>query len=618
MTNKYASNSLYTECGIRNPVAIDDLVNVYGLTNHSTIKVDNLYSVNSATWGTVVSITDVCFYDRDRNKFFVKGQYSDNDNSNSWFTLQELSTKLGVSPTRKYAEVFSTQTGNSLLNVWKFTDSNNVTWYLDKNGSGTWITSDSFVNCTASDTAKPLCFTNVNEGASTITLTLSGTLTVNLLYSTDCYNWLTYTVGDTLTLSDKGDSVYFKGSITGSKSTANYVQFVMTGLISASGNTNSLISSTNFSSITSLSNTYEFYSLFKGCASLVNAPLLPATGITTGCYSVMFNSCTSLVNAPVLPATTLAASCYASMFVGCTSLTKPPDLPATYTINRCYYSMFNGCTSLNRPPKISAITAAVFSYAYMFYNCSSLSSAPELHATNASASCYISMFSGCTKLINIPKTLPATTLADTCYGGMFMNCSSIQRAPNLPATTLVSSCYQNMFSGCTSLKSVRCSATSISATNCLSTWLNNVSPTGVVYTEDNVDFPTQSSSGIPDGWKQSMSNTWEYYTGVFSSSDIDLSANTDNSVYKVYNTQLLELGSRYKSLYDSSTGPNCFVIQQLLDSSNNVIPHIDSNDNALVWFSGMTADGSPKISGTLSTPVIKIKFKVKIDDLRYF
>ena len=89
-----------------------------------------------------------------------------------------------------------------------------------------------------------------------------------------------------------------------------------------------------------------YYSMFKGCSSLTQAPALPATTLADSCYYLMFNGCTSLTQAPALPATALADWCYYSMFGGCTSLTQAPALPATILANYCYYDMFDGCTKV--------------------------------------------------------------------------------------------------------------------------------------------------------------------------------------------------------------------------------------------------------------------------------
>jgi hypothetical protein len=61
----------------------------------------------------------------------------------------------------------------------------------------------------------------------------------------------------------------------------------------------------------------------------------------------MFYGCASLVNAPELPATTLAQGCYEYMFYGCTALTSAPELPATTLVDYCYNFMFRYCTNLN-------------------------------------------------------------------------------------------------------------------------------------------------------------------------------------------------------------------------------------------------------------------------------
>lgn len=115
------------------------------------------------------------------------------------------------------------------------------------------------------------------------------------------------------------------------------------------GNIMSLIDSTNFSTLTTLSSNYTFCHLFNFCRGLTDASklLLPATTLANNCYTGMFAGCTSLTTAPELPATTLVANCYSDMFYGCTSLTTAPELPATTLARFCYMNMFRNCTSLN-------------------------------------------------------------------------------------------------------------------------------------------------------------------------------------------------------------------------------------------------------------------------------
>ena len=78
-----------------------------------------------------------------------------------------------------------------------------------------------------------------------------------------------------------------------------------------------------------------------------SALILPWTTLKNSCYYSMFKGCTSLVAAPTLPATTLANECYYNMFYGCIRLVSAPTLPATTLMDYCYGWMFEGCTNLN-------------------------------------------------------------------------------------------------------------------------------------------------------------------------------------------------------------------------------------------------------------------------------
>ena len=196
----------------------------------------------------------------------------------------------------------------------------------------------------------------------------------------------------------------------------------------------------------------NFRDLFNGnygYVSIVDASklLLPATTLTPYCYSGMFwggNYGSELTAAPELPATTLAEGCYRNMFYNCTSLTTAPELPATELAEYCYDSMFRDCP---------------------------LTTAPEL---------------------------PATTLAKGCYNSMFRNCP-LTTAPELPATTLAPSCYTYMFSGCDKLNYIKCLATDMTATNCTSNWVKEVSSTGTFYKHPDSTWTT-GVNGIPNRW----------------------------------------------------------------------------------------------------------------------
>ena len=222
-----------------------------------------------------------------------------------------------------------------------------------------------------------LCLT-AEEAGSTVALTKTNSPpAVTLETSRDGLVWTPYTIGDTITLANVGDRIFFASGDGGntrlSTGGGNRHTFTFSGRIAASGNTMSLLNRNE--ALTEISGTYALAYLFDNCTSLVAAPELPATTLASSCYQDMFNGCTSLVAAPELPATTLASSCYRHMFDGCTSLVAAPELPATTLTSGCYREMF--------------------------YNCTSLVAAPELPATTLTSSCYNSMFFGCTSLTNI-------------------------------------------------------------------------------------------------------------------------------------------------------------------------------------------------------------------------
>jgi len=82
---------------------------------------------------------------------------------------------------------------------------------------------------------------------------------------------------------------------------------------------------------------------------------------------------------------------------------------------------------------------------------------------------------------------------------MFAECRALSTAPILPAATLVDSSYLRMFRNCEQLNYVKCLATDISATDCLSHWMAYVPSTGTFVKAKGVEYPT-GSSGIPEGW----------------------------------------------------------------------------------------------------------------------
>ena len=317
-------------------------------------------------------------------------------------------------------------------------------------------------------------------------------------YSID--NGHTWSEGNSVEIT-KDNKVLWRGEMT--PITENGVgAFSSTGRFEAQGNVMSLLFGSDFKGKTDLTGKeFAFFVLFSSNSNLVNSQnlSLPATTLADYCYYGMFAGCTGLTRAPELPATTLAESCYNSMFYGCTGLTTAPQLPVTTLAKDCYYQMFRDCTGLVNAPVLPATTLATACYFEMFRDCTSLTTAPELPSTTLAGGCYNSMFYGCTKLTTAPE-LPATTLASVCYQEMFYGCTSLVNAPTLPATTLAEGCYRFMFRGCSSLKYIKCLATDISATECLSVWVSGVSATGTFVKAANMTSWTTGTSGIPENW----------------------------------------------------------------------------------------------------------------------
>lgn len=139
--------------------------------------------------------------------------------------------------------------------------------------------------------------------------------------------------------------------------------------------------------------------------------------------------------------------------------------------------------------------------AYLFKELYGLTSAKNLilPATTLTENCYYNMFNNCASLTEAPE-LPATTLGDACYGSMFQYCSSLTTAPELPTTTLAEGCYWGMFESCTNLNYIKCLATDISASDCTSGWVYDVSPTGTFVKAASMTDWTAGNDGIPDGW----------------------------------------------------------------------------------------------------------------------
>ena len=139
-------------------------------------------------------------------------------------------------------------------------------------------------------------------------------------------------------------------------------------------------------------------------------------------------------------------------------------------------------------------------YREMFRACTSLTYAPALPATEVAEGCYFNMFRKCTGLTSVANiSLPAQTLQPDCYREIFRDCSGLTSVPVFPAQTLVARCYQQMLSGCTNLKSITCLATDISATDCLSNWVQYINTTGTFYKDSGMTGWVKGTN-VPSKW----------------------------------------------------------------------------------------------------------------------
>ena len=160
---------------------------------------------------------------------------------------------------------------------------------------------------------------------------------ISLQYSKNGGEWTTYNIEDIIEFGNE-ETVAFKGNNSAiNVGYNNQYQFVMTGIIDATGNIQSLMGYSD----TVADNCY--YRLFRQCNSMRTAPQLPAMNLANSCYRFMFNECTNLITAPQFPATTLVQQCYDNMFFGCSNLTGCPNIAGTNPASNSCQSMFQSC-----------------------------------------------------------------------------------------------------------------------------------------------------------------------------------------------------------------------------------------------------------------------------------
>ena len=151
------------------------------------------------------------------------------------------------------------------------------------------------------------------------------------------------------------------------------------------------------------------------------------------------------------------------------------------------------------PKQIPATTIGVCGMQGSFARCGQLTNAPEFSVTNVADSGFVQTFVECSSLVHGPSILPIQTMGGGACRNMFGNCTSLTTAPELPCATLSQNAYNRMFLTCPSLNYVKCLATDISATDCVTNWITGVASTGTFVKKAGVTWPL-GYSGIPSRW----------------------------------------------------------------------------------------------------------------------
>lgn len=328
-------------------------------------------------------------------------------------------------------------------------------------------------------TSTPLTLEATTSGAVTFNLSLGYGTDASVMnaieYQKNGGAWTTYTWGDAIAVVAT-DKVAFRGNNAkyygnGSPSFNSYI--TSTADVYVYGNVMSLVNSTGFASLTTLTGNWNFAYLFAQPRANFGDPVVDVTTIKSHPSKDI-----------VLPATTLTNYCYFGMFEGCKGITRAPALPATTMKNGCYAEMFRS-SGLVTAPELPCTVMDPYYY--------------DETGEHGSIDCYMQMFQDCTSLTTAPA-LPATTLVHGVYQYMFQGCTSLTTAPVLPATKLADQAYNNMFEGCTSLNYVKCFATDISENWAVEDWMKGVPATGTFVKSAAMTSWPVGDSGIPAGW----------------------------------------------------------------------------------------------------------------------
>ena len=331
----------------------------------------------------------------------------------------------------------------------------------------------------------------------------------SISYSKDLINWKTEYPKSTIrgkefdgyrTINipvNKDDKVYLKGDAlcwytscdgTSTRSSNNNLHIASTAKFSISGNILSLFYEDNFK------NYNTFPKIPSGEYGSYNPRHLPY---------VFFRS-TFLYDARELKLPNDAPElCYYGTFQGCTSLKFPmKSLPALSPKMMAYTSMFQE-SGIVETPEILAEEVEASTFKQTFYNCKSLTKCTSsLKPKLLYSQSYNQMFKGCTSLVEAPEIQATHHDASGNYhmGQMFSGCTSLTSSPSLKIQTLGKQGYYQLFYGCKNLNKIEMLATDVSATGCLSSWVNGVASVGTFIKSSTATWDITGVDGIPSGW----------------------------------------------------------------------------------------------------------------------
>ena len=229
------------------------------------------------------------------------------------------------------------------------------------------------------------------EANSTVALMSMLETAPNLEYSTDGETWQEWQhttadgihTFDTITLTDVGDKVYFRGDNPDGLATALegaeellFSNFVFEGAVNGGGNVMSLLDKTMvLTEVPQLGFSLLFAITGEGIEPALLTP--PSMGSVTtigegGCVAMYIN-CKSLTAAANMPElTTIGINGCSSMYSGCTSLTAAANMPQLTTVGdygcmamyrSCLFNMSDDGTTLNFDFPTPPVTAGGTTYA---------------------------------------------------------------------------------------------------------------------------------------------------------------------------------------------------------------------------------------------------------------